>query len=237
MQPLDGLTAIVTGASSGIGRGIAMELASAGATVVACARRLEPMEDLRDHGDVHVMRCDVTDEDQVAALFAEVAARHGSPGLLVNNAGIADATRTEDLSLDRWREVLDVNLTSAFLCSRAAIRLMKPAGGGRIVNIGSLSASIPRAGSPAYTVSKFGLEGLTRQIALDGRDDLITCSILHPGSTRSNLAPGHTDVLERDCLQPEQIGRFVVYLAGLPPDVALLDATLLPVRVPYLGRG
>src|SRR5690606_4292402 len=108
----------------------------------------------------------------------------------------------EDLSLDRWREVLDINLTAAFLCSREAFRRMKAKGGGRIFNIGSLSAKIPRPHSIAYNASKFAIEGLTRSLALDGRDHNITVTVIHPGQTISSLVPGVTDQLSENAIQP-----------------------------------
>lgn len=241
METLEGRVAIVTGASSGIGAGIAQELARAGATTILAARSVEPMETLRaeisaDGGTAHVVPTDVSKESDILNLFRATDELAGTPDILVNNAGIADATPLPDLSLDRWNEVLKTNLTSAVLCAREAMRRMKGRGG-RIINIGSLSAKSPRAQSPAYTMTKFALDGLTRSICLDGRDDNITASALHPGATRSMLAPGHTDMLESDCLQPEMLGRLVVYICGLPPEVTMLDTVILPVKVPYLGRG
>ncbi|MFC7703700.1 SDR family oxidoreductase [Plastorhodobacter daqingensis] len=238
MQDLTGKVALVTGASSGIGRGIAIALAQAGMTVVAAARRQDRLAALAQEtsGRIVPVTADVTDEAAVERLFAE-ADRSGPLSLLVNNAGIADDRAIDDLTLARWREVMDANLTSAFLCSRAAMRRMKAQGGGRIMTIGSLSASIPRAHSPAYTASKFALEGLTRSLALDGRDHLVTAGILHPGATRSELAPGITDKLQGDCLDPAQLGELMTYIARLPPELSLLDATILPVRIPFLGRG
>ena len=109
--------------------------------------------------------------------------------------------------------------------------------GGRIINIGSLSAKIPRHHSPAYTMTKFAMEGLTKQICLDGRDDNITASTIHPGATRSLLAPGSTDKLTENCLEPEMLGELVVYTCRLPPELTILDTVILPVKNPYLGRG
>ena len=150
--------------------------------------------------------------------------------------GIADATPLPDLSMERWQQLLSTNLTSAVLCAREAMRSMKGRGG-RIINIGSLSAKIPRHHSPAYTMTKFAIEGLTKQICLDGRDDYISATAIHPGATRSMLAPGHTDTMEGDCLEPEMLGQLVVYICGLPLEVTMLDTVILPVKVPYLGRG
>ncbi|MCB1462520.1 MAG: SDR family oxidoreductase [Nitratireductor sp.] len=242
MQSIEGKVAIVTGASTGIGRGIALELAREGMVVVAAARSADKLATLVEEiegigGKAFAVPTDVTSERDVVALFEQTVERAGIPNLLVNNAGIADATPVEDLSLEHWHHVIDTNLTSAYLCAREAIRAMKPAGGGRIVNIGSLSAKSPRPHSMAYTASKFALEGMTRAIAFDGRDHNITCSILHPGQTRSSLVPGITDQKKDNQIDPADLGRLVVYMASLPPEIAVLDALVLPVKVPYLGRG
>lgn len=241
MKTLEGKVAIVTGASSGIGWGIAQELAQAGAKTILAARSVDRLiklsEEIEAKGGVtHVVPTDVTKEQDIVELFNVTPGLAGPPDIVVNNAGIADATPLEDLSLERWNEVLKTNLTSAVLCAREAMRAMKGRGG-RIINIGSLSAKIPRPHSPAYTMTKFAMEGLTHSICLDGRDDNITASTIHPGATRSMLAPGHTDTLEKDCLEPEMLGRLVVYICGLPPEVTMLDTVLLPIKVPFLGRG
>lgn len=243
MGNLSGKVAIVTGASTGIGRGVAQQLARAGAAVVATARSADKLEalakEIRDEGgDALPFRADVSREEDILALFEACVAQYGTPDILVNNAGVADATPVHELTLERWRQVIDTNLTSYFLCAREAIRLMRARGsGGRIVNIGSLSAKSPRGHSMAYTATKFAIEGMTKQIALDYREDLITAAAVHPGSTRSMLAPGFSDKPNPDRLEPEHIGDLVVYICGLPPEMTVLDTVILPVRVPFLGRG
>jgi len=242
MESIQGKVAIVTGASSGIGLGIAREMAREGAVTILAARSGDKLrrivEEIEERGGrAFAVPADVTQEEEVQHLFREVERLAGRLDVLVNNAGIADATPTEELALERWREVVDTNLTSAFLCSREAIRTMKRNGGGRIINIGSLSARIPRPNSMAYTVTKFAIEGLTRSIALDGRDHNITASALHPGATVSALVPGVTDRLQSDCIDPADLGRVVVLMASLPPEITMLDTTILPVKVPFLGRG
>lgn len=241
MESIEGKVAIITGASSGIGRGIALQLARAGAVTILAARSADKLRSLADEiaglgRTAHVVQTDVSREPDILALFSETERLAGPVDILVNNAGIADATPLPDLSMERWQEILATNLTSAVICAREAMRSMKGRGG-RIINIGSLSAKVPRPQSPAYTMTKFAIEGLTKQICLDGRDDEITASTIHPGMTRSMLAPGHTDTLERDCLEPEMLGRLVVYICGLPPEVTMLDTVILPVKVPFLGRG
>lgn len=241
MESIEGKVAIVTGASSGIGRGIARELARAGTVAILAARSADKLQSLADEiaadgGKAHVVPTDVTREEDLLKLFSETERLAGPVDILVNNAGIADATPLPDLSTERWQEMLATNLTSAVICSREAMRAMKGRGG-RIINIGSLSAKIPRHHSPAYTMTKFAMEGLTKQICLDGRDDCITASTIHPGQTRSMLAPGSTDKVTENFIEPEMLGEFVVYMCSLPAELTVLDTVILPVRNPFLGRG
>jgi len=239
---LDGRVAIVTGASTGIGRAIALALAGAGAKTVVAARSADKLEELAKEiagagGEALAAPCDVTDEAKVEALFDRCRERFGDPDILVNNAGIADHTPTPDLTLARWQEVIDINLTSVFLCSRAAMRLMMPRKRGRIINIGSISAKVPRPNTAAYTATKFAIEGLTRSLALDGRPHGIAVSMLHPGSTVSMLVPGVTDKQRPATMQAEDVARLALLMASLPDDVNLFESTILPVEMPFLGRG
>lgn len=234
--------AIVTGASSGIGWEIAKAFAAAGAKTIVTARSADKLEKLvaeiaEAGGTASAFPADVTDEAQVEALFEACRERFGPLDLLVNNAGIADHTPTVDLSLARWREVLEINITSVFLCSRAAMRVMKEQKRGRIINIGSISAKVPRQNTAAYTASKFALEGLTRSLALDGREHGIAVSMLHPGSTVSALVPGVTDKPRPNTMMPEDVARTILLMASLPDDVNLFESTILPVGMPFLGRG
>jgi NAD(P)-dependent dehydrogenase (short-subunit alcohol dehydrogenase family) len=192
---LEGRVAVVTGASSGIGEACALVLVEKGAKVVLAARRAERLEKLvakieAQGGEALAVSTDVTDEAAVQNLFDQAVARFGTVDLLINNAGIADSTPVDEMSLDLWQQVLTTNLTSAFLCSRAAFRVMKGKGRGRIINIGSISARVPRQHSPAYAASKWGLDGLTRSLAIDGREHNIAASIFHPGIVATEIAPG-----------------------------------------------
>jgi NAD(P)-dependent dehydrogenase (short-subunit alcohol dehydrogenase family) len=242
MKLLQDRVAIVTGASSGIGWEIAKALAGAGARTVLAARSADKLDRLVAEiaaagGEAKAAPTDVTDEAQVEAMFQTCVSAYGPPDLLVNNAGIADHTATVELTLERWREVLEINLTSVFLCSRAAMRLMRERKRGRIINIGSISAKTPRANTAAYTASKFALDGFTHSLALDGREHGITASILHPGSTVSSLVPGVTDQKRENTMMPEDVARVALLMASLPDDVNLLDSTILPIGMPFLGRG
>jgi NAD(P)-dependent dehydrogenase (short-subunit alcohol dehydrogenase family) len=239
---LRGRVVLVTGASSGIGEATALAFARVGAKVVLAARRIERLRDLAariagEGGTAQEIRADVTREEDVARLFAATVERFGTLDVLVNNAGIADATPTETLSLDRWRAVIDANLTSAFLCGRAALRIMQPKGRGRIINIGSLSAHVPRAHSAAYTASKFALDGLTRSMAVDGRAHGIAVSIFHPGMVATELAPGMAAAPAEQMSDASDTADILVHMASVPDHLNFLEGLMLPLAVPFLGRG
>ena len=194
MQLMDRV-AVVTGASNGLGRGIAEALAAAGAKTALAARRTEMLEDVasairKTGGTALPVTTDVTREDQVASLFRKTYEAYGRVDVLVNNAGVPTHVPVEDITLKYWQEVLDVNLTAAFLCSREAIKIMKTQTpqGGRIINIGSVSAKTPRPDSLPYTVTKFALQGMTHQLTMDGRKYGVVASILHPGATLSSFS-------------------------------------------------
>ncbi|MDB5662999.1 MAG: Glucose 1-dehydrogenase, partial [Sphingomonas bacterium] len=220
----------------------AIAFAAAGAKVVLAARRIDRLEAIaagivRAGGEAIAVRADVTDEEDVRSLFEAAVAAFARVDVLINNAGIADATPTDALSLDRWRAVLDTNLTSAFLCSREALRHMKPQGRGRIINIGSLSAHVPRPDSAAYTASKFALDGLTRSMAVDARAHGIAVSIFHPGMVVSELAPGMAAAPAEMMSDPADTADILVHMASVPDHLNFLEALMLPLKVPFLGRG
>jgi NAD(P)-dependent dehydrogenase (short-subunit alcohol dehydrogenase family) len=233
---------IVTGASSGIGEATAIAFAATGAKVVIAARRAERLDALaarieRAGGTVLAVPADVTREEDVLRLFAAAVDRFGSVDVLINNAGIADATPSDALSLERWRQVIDTNLTSAFLCAREALKLMKPQGRGRIINIGSLSAHVPRPDSVAYTASKFALDGLTRSMAVDGRGHGVAVSIFHPGMVVSELAPGMAAAPAELMSDASDTADILVHMASVPDHLNFLEGLMLPLKVPFLGRG
>ena len=242
MGILSGRTAIVTGASTGIGREIAVHLAREGANLALAARSENKLAELQtaietDGGTAIAIRTDVTVEDDVERLFDDTLARFQSLDILVNNAGIADHTPTTELTLARWQQVMDANLTSVFLCSRLAMRHMANQKRGRIINVGSISSKVPRANTAAYAASKFALEGLTKSLAIDGREHGIAVSMVHPGSTVSSLIPGVTDKPRPQTMMPGDVARVVTLMSSLPDDVNLYESTILPVDTPFLGRG
>jgi len=251
-KELQGKIAIVTGASNGIGRGIAEAFASAGARTVLVARRAALLDEVaagirHNGGEALALAADLTREDEIGAVFAAVQKTFGRLDVLVNNAGIATHRDTEDITLDYWRAALDINITAPFLCSREAIRIMKAQKpqGGRIINIGSVSAKTPRPDSLPYTVTKFGLQGMTHQLTMDGRKHGIVASIIHPGATlssftarrgRTTAGPGERP--DDYVMSPADVARVAVLMASLPEEVNLYEATILPNHMrSFIGRG
>ncbi|MEV6393779.1 SDR family oxidoreductase [Streptomyces sp. NPDC051907] len=243
--------AVVTGAGSGIGRSVALELAGAGWSVAAAGRRAQALAETASLTDAQMLTVptDVTDPEEVAALFAAVRERYGRVDLLFNNAGVfgPKGVRFEDLSYEDWRAVVDVNLTGTFLCAQAAFRAMKEQSpqGGRIINNGSISAHVPRPHSAAYTATKHATTGLTKSLSLDGRAYGIACGQIDIG----NAATEMTQTMQAGILQangetaPEpvmdarDVARTVRHMAELPLEANVQFATVMATRMPYIGRG
>jgi len=243
--------ALVTGAGSGIGRATAVALAGAGFTLALAGRRLELLDGAAaETGSATlVFGCDVRRPESVAALFAEIESRFGRLDLLFNNAGIgAPAVPLEDLGFDQWRAVLDTNLTGAFLCTQQAFRIMKrqTPRGGRIINNGSISASVPRPLSAPYTAAKHGITGLTRSTSLDGRAYDIACGQIDIGNattdmteamrTRGALQAAGTARRE-PTIDVAHVARAVVYMATLPLEANVQFMTVMATKMPFVGRG
>lgn len=242
LEILKGRVAIVTGASSGIGEACALGYAAAGAKVVLAARRVDRLEGLvktieEMGGEALAVATDVTSEEAVANLFKQAVDRFGTVDILINNAGIADSTAVDELSLEMWRKVIDTNLTSAFLCSREAFRIMKGKGHGRIINIGSISARVPRADSPAYAASKWGLDGLTRSLAIDGREFNIAASMFNPGIVATEIAPGAVKLDKDFAAMPKDIADAIIHMTALPDHLNFYEAMIVQNKLPFLGRG
>ena len=242
--------ALVTGAGAGIGRAAALALAEAGFTVVLAGRRPEPPEAAAAAAgpDAVALTCDVREPESVRALFAEIAARFGRLDLLFNNAGVsAPAVDLEDVTLEQWEAVLETNVTGAFLCTQEAFRLMKRQRprGGRIINNGSISASVPRPSSAPYTAAKHAVTGLTRSTSLDGRAHDIACGQIDIGNAATEMTePMATGVLQADGSTAREptfdvghVARAVVYMATLPLDANVQFMTVMATKMPYIGRG
>jgi NAD(P)-dependent dehydrogenase (short-subunit alcohol dehydrogenase family) len=243
MSSLENQVAIVTGASSGIGAAIAQAFAAEGAKVVLAARSVDKIEKMAAEitssgGSALAVRTDVSDEASVVALFEQVGATFSSLDIVVNNAGIGIGGPTEELDFQSWRKVMSVNLDGAFLCSREAFKIMKKQGRGRIINMGSVSAKMPRVNSAPYTTSKFALEGLTRSLALDGRPYGISVGVLQPGNTKTAIWDGREEVAKAEgTMTPGDLAKVAVAMASLPDGVSILETTILPISMPFLGRG
>ena len=243
MRPLEGTVAIVTGAGSGIGRAVARSLGNAGAAVALAARSLDRLEtaaeDIRRGGALAMaVQCDVTSESQVVAMFDRVDAELGPVGVLVNNAGALSPALIEDSTLADWRHVLDVNLTGAFLCMREAIRVMKPRKQGRILNIDSISASVPRPMTGSYAASKAGLVGLSRTAAIEARPYGIAIGCLHPGNVRTEMRQDMTDPMNReDMMTVDEVADLAMAMLLVAPTTTVWELTALPIEQAFLGRG
>jgi len=245
--------AIVTGAGSGIGRAVALALAADGWAVALAGRTRAALKDTAGRGDglagqLRAVPTDVTDEASVRALFVATRQAFGRLDLLFNNAGRNQPEAPiDDLPLEQWRAVLDVNLTGTFLCTREALRLMKAQSprGGRIINNGSIAAHVPRPLAAAYSASKHGVTGLTKATSLEGRGFDIACGQIDIGNAATEMTEGTAKgALQPDgSVRPEpRIGvghvvRAVLYMASLPLDANVQFITVMATEMPLLGRG
>jgi NAD(P)-dependent dehydrogenase (short-subunit alcohol dehydrogenase family) len=243
--------ALVTGAGSGIGRASALALARAGFSVVLAGRRaalLEETEKLAGAtASVLAVEADVGSEADVERLFTATVSRFGRLDLLFNNAGIATPGKLEDLTLEAWNKVLAVNLTGAFLCTRAAFRIMKAQHpmGGRIINNGSISAHSPRPNSAPYTATKHAITGLTKSTSLDGRKYNIACGQIDVGNAATALAKkfsegveqAHGEIAVEPVMDVEHVANAIAYMASLPLDANVQTLTVMATNMPFIGRG
>ena len=240
MGKLDGKVAIVTGGGTGIGKGIARAFAAEGARVVIASRSQQALNDAAEEieGSVVGIPTDLKVEAQVVALFERTLAEMGQLDILVNNSGVFEGGPLEELSLETWQHVMDVNLTGVFLCTREAMRIMKAQGGGRIINIGSISAQMPRMNSAPYSTTKHGLVGLTKSTALEGRDFGVVASILHPGNVLTELRDNSALAQNQEpMMSTDDIAMAALTMAALPLNVNMLESIVLPVEQKYIGRG
>lgn len=242
--------ALVTGASSGIGRNAAISLSAAGFQVVVTARSLAGLEETErlSSGDVDCIPADVTDVASVDALYAEINDKHGRLDVVFNNAGNSlPSINFGDMEFDQFKGVIDVNLSGAFLMANRAYRMMRDQNpqGGRIINNGSISAYMPRPGSAAYTASKHAISGLTRSIALDGRTHNIACGQIDIGNAASDMTTqisqgvpqADGSIKGEPTINVQHIGDAVVHMANLPLDANVLFMNIMATTMPFVGRG
>ena len=243
--------AVITGAGSGIGRASALNLLASGWSVALAGRRQEALEEtaeLAKGGKVLVVPTDVTDPAQVDALFAKVKSTYGRIDTLFNNAGgNVPTTNFGDFTFEMWRKVVAINLDAMFLCANAAFRMMRDQEpqGGRIINNGSISAHNPRPGSVAYTSTKHAVTGLTKSIALDGRQYNICSSQIDIGnaatpmtarSTNGQLQPNGQMAVEAR-MDVDHVGQQVAFMANLPLESNIQFVTIMATKMPWVGRG
>ena len=250
---LDHQVAIVTGAGTGIGRQVAIALARSHYAVVLAGRRSELLRDTArkiEETDTPtlVVPTDVSDPPSVEGLFSQTKRKFGRLDLLFNNAGInVPSASLEELSVDQWNSVVDVNLTGAFLCVREAFKLMKGQRpmGGRIINNGSISAHAPRPGSAPYTATKHAITGLTKSAVLDGRKYNIACGQIDIGNAATEMTVRMKDgvpqangsVAAEPTIDAAHVADAVVYMASLPLEANVQTMTVMATKMPYVGRG
>ena len=235
---------IITGASAGIGAACATAFLDAGWRVGLIARRPDALEAVaRGHAGAVILPCDVTDPNAVDTAFNAFAAKAGRLDVLFNNAGsFGRAAPIDELGVDEWRHVVDVNLHGMFLSARAAFRLMRAQvpQGGRIINNGSISAHAPRPHSVAYTTTKHAITGLTKSLSLDGRAYDIACGQIDIGNARTELLEGIIAANPGDApptMDVADVARAVVQMASLGPEANVQFMTILATKMPYIGRG
>ncbi|SEW28251.1 NADP-dependent 3-hydroxy acid dehydrogenase YdfG [Cognatiyoonia koreensis] len=236
-------TIIITGASSGIGLATAEAFLEDGWRVGLVARRADRLEDLARMYDTAVpLPCDVTSEVAVQNTFASF----GRLDVLFNNAGMfGPQTTIDEIPLDNWKAVLDVNLTGMFLCAREAFKVMRKQApqGGRIINNGSISAHTPREGSVCYTTTKHGVSGLTKTLSLDGRPFNIACGQIDIGNARTDLVRDLEKKRQAEGLDPlptmdvADVAQAVLHMANLPSEANVQSMMIMATKMPHIGRG
>lgn len=250
---MTGRVAIITGAGAGIGRAIALELGRRGYRLVLAGRRIAALEEtIQLLGDQRIETLahatDVTDAASVQQLFDAAVQRFGRVDLLFNNAGISAQNAPIDAVTDEdWRAVIETNLTGAFLCLRAAFRVMKDQAprGGRIINNGSIAASSPRPNSIAYAASKHGVSGLTKSASIEGRAHDIACGQIDIGNAASAMAqPMMAGVLQANgtlmaepTIDLDHVAQAVAYMDSLPLEANVQFLTIMATKMPFVGRG
>lgn len=244
--------ALVTGAGTGIGKSATLALLNDGWKVVIAGRRIEPLNELRETSGF-IDQClaiptDVANSDEVQSLFVKAVQHFGRIDLLFNNAGIsAPPVPLEDLSLDQWRQVVDINLNGMFYCIQQAFKIMKSQNpsGGRIINNGSISAHAPRPNSIAYTATKHAVTGLTKTASLDGRKYGIAVGQIDIGNASTEMAApmasgvsqANGEVKPEPLMDVTHVGESILYMANLPLTANVLFHTVMATNMPFVGRG
>lgn len=253
MQTSSNKVAIVTGAGSGIGKASALALLKAGFQVVLAGRQLDKLQAVIEQwngskSQALACTCDVKDEHSVKQLFDTTLAHFGRLDVLFNNAGIsAFSVPIDELPVEVWRNVVDTNLTGMFLCLQQAFRVMKAQSpqGGRIINNGSISATMPRPQAIAYTATKHAVSGLTKSAALDGRAFSIACGQIDIGNAATDMTQkmskgilqANGSLAQEPLMDLQVVADSVVYMASLPLTANVLFHTVMATNMPFVGRG
>ena len=248
----EGKVAIVTGAGSGVGRSVALALLRDGYQVALAGRREDALKETvsaaPEGAETLVVPTDVAEPALVKNLFAKTKKTFGRLDVLFNNAGIGTpGIPIEDLDVEQWRAVVDVNLNGVFYCTQEAIKLMRDQDpqGGRIINNGSISAYAPRPNSAPYTATKHAISGLTKSTSLDGRKHNIACSQIDIGNAATEMAArmadgvlqANGDIAAEPLMDVDHVGQAVLHMANLPLDANVLFMTVMATKMPYVGRG
>lgn len=232
---------VITGAGSGIGRAASVEFFNYGYSVALIGRTLKKLQDtqqlFKNNNDRSLtIACDISQPEQVVDSFDTIVEHFGRIDVLINNAGMGvHKTATEDVTYEQWMSSVNTNITGTFLCSQQAVKFMKQQQppGGRIINIGSLAAHAPKPNSATYTMAKHAITGLTKSLALDGREFNIACSQIDLGTTDTEL----TQHLTEQKLSTDHVAKTILHLANLPLDANMLFTTMMPSSSPFVGRG
>ncbi len=249
----NGKVAIVTGAGTGIGKASAVTLLKNGYRVAFAGRRIEPLQQAIAEAGMPAdqslaVSTDVGQPDSVNALFEKVKATWGRLDVVFNNAGVsAPGIPMEDLTFEQWKNVVDINLTGPFLCTQAAIRIMKAQTpqGGRIINNGSISAHAPRPNSVPYTATKHAITGLTKSTSLDGRKYNIACGQIDIGNAATEMAArmakgiiqANGEMAVEPLMDVQHVADAVLHMAQLPLETNVQFMTIMATKMPFVGRG
>ncbi len=244
--------AIVTGAGSGIGKSVALALLKDGYSVALAGRRKDALEQAVKESAAGAralaVPTDVSDPQSVKALFAKTKEAFGRLDLLFNNAGVnAPGIALEDLTVEQWRNVVDINFSGMFFCIQEAFRMMKDQNprGGRIINNGSISAHAPRPNSAPYTSTKHAVTGLTKSASLDGRKYDIACGQIDIGNALTEMAARMTkgvpqangEIKVEPTMDVQRVADAVLHMASLPLDTNMQFVTIMATKMPFVGRG
>jgi NAD(P)-dependent dehydrogenase (short-subunit alcohol dehydrogenase family) len=245
---MESRTILITGAGSGIGRATARAFIDAGWRVALMGRREGPLRDTAGADSALILPGDVADPASVDAVFSRIEAEWGRLDVLFNNAGVSlKGTLIDEIAVDDWLNLANININGMFFCARAAFGLMRRQSpqGGRIINNGSISADRPRPGSVPYTMSKHAVTGLTKTLSLDGRKFDIACGQIDIGNAASEMTASFSAGMQQadGQMRPEpvmdvrHVAETVLHMASLPLDVNMPFVTIMARDMPYLGRG